>query len=60
MVASRQDGIWADVKNGKEVDLDEEYEVGLIQDVVFDQDDGQFYFLCNMRQAKIGFYLIRF
>lgn len=60
IAASRQDGIWADVKNGKEVDLDEEYEVGLIQDVVFDKDDCQFYFLCNMRQGKVGFFLIRF
>lgn len=40
VVASRQDGIWVDVKNAKEVDLDEEFEVNLIMEVVLDEDEG--------------------
>lgn len=60
MAASRQDGIWVDLKNKKEVDLDEMFDVNLICEVVLDEDEGQFYFLSNMRQGKLGFFLIRF
>lgn len=49
MVASRQDGIWVDTKKGKEIDLDELFEINLIMEVVLDEEEGQFYFLCNMR-----------
>ena len=60
MAASRQDGIWVDLKSKKEVDLDEIFDVNLICEVVLDEDEGQFYFLSNMRQGKLGFFLIRF
>ena len=60
MAASRQDGIWVDLKSKKEVDLDEIFDVNLICEVILDEDEGQFYFLSNMRQGKLGFFLIRF
>jgi hypothetical protein len=60
VVSTRQDGIWVDVNQGKEVDLDEEFDINLINEVVLDEDEGYFYFLCNMRHERIGFYLIRF
>lgn len=59
-MTSRQDGIWANTKTGKEVDLDEEFEVNLIMEVALDEDENKFYFLSNMRQGKLGFFLIRF
>ena len=60
MAASREDGIWVDLKNKREVDLDEKFNVNLIMEVVLDEDEGQFYFLSNMRLGKLGFFLIRF
>ena len=60
MIASENDGIWYNEKTNKEIDLDETFGIDSIKDIVFDSEDGYFYFLCNKKQEKLGFFLIKF
>jgi hypothetical protein len=60
-VASKQDGLHGDFKSeGDDVDLDKLFGIGLICDVIYDGETKEFYFLCNKKDGKIGFYLIKF
>lgn len=54
------DGYWYNEITDKEIDLDEIYDVNDIKQIVFDKDEGQFYFLTNLKQGKLGFFLTRF
>jgi len=42
------------------VDLDKLFGISLINDVIYDTDTKEFYFLCNKKDGKVGFYLIKF
>lgn len=54
------DGFWVNLKEKNDVDLDELYNIDSITQIVFDQEDKFFYFLCNKKNGFIGFYLIKF
>lgn len=47
------------MKTGLEVDLDEEYEIQKLKQVIFDNDTDCFYVLANQRENKYGFYLVK-
>jgi hypothetical protein len=62
IAASPEDGIYIDfrdLKNVKEIDLDEMYEIGCIKEIIYDHEDHVFYFLANKYREKLGFFLIR-
>ena len=48
MVASPDDGIFFDKKAQYEMDVDEEYEISNIKEIIYDHEDGFFYLLCNV------------
>ena len=60
VIASKNDGIWVDLNNHKEVDLDEQFHINQILDIIYDTEAKEFYLLCNRRHGKIGFYLVKF
>ena len=60
MVASKQDGLQGNLKANPDVDLDNLFGIGLICDVIYDYDTNEFYFLCNKKDGKIGFFLLKF
>lgn len=60
VIASVMDGYWVDIQTGKEIDLDDLFEVELIRHVLYDDEHKKFYFLTNKYKGKIGFYLIEF
>jgi len=47
-------------KKDEEIDLDEHYKIDLIKNIVYDEEDKVFYFLCNKKREDIGFFLIKF
>ena len=51
--------LWIDIENGREVDLDELYDISNIRVIVNDPEDKVFYFLSNMKSGKVGFFLIK-
>jgi hypothetical protein len=60
MIASYDDAIYYNHNTEVEVDIDEEYDVSCIKEIVLDEEDKQFYFLANKQNERIGFYLITF
>lgn len=52
--------MWIDIKTKKEVDLDEKHEIKDIRYVLYDEEDKQFYVLCNRKKGIIGFFLFKF
>lgn len=60
VVASESDGLWYNQKKNEEIDLDEHYKIDLIKNIVYDEEDKVFYFLCNKKRDAIGFFLIKF
>jgi len=60
VVASLNDGLWYNQKKDEEIDLDEHYKIDLIKNIVYDEEDKVFYFLCNKKREDIGFFLIKF
>ena len=62
ITASPQDGIYLDIrdsKNCKEIDLDEEYNIGCMKEIIYDNEDAVFYILANKFEEKLGFFIIR-
>jgi len=59
VVASPDDGIYVNVARNTEVDIDDEYNIGCIKEIIFDQEDRVFYILCNKYQEKLGFFVLR-
>ena len=59
VVASPDDGIYVNVAQNIEVDIDDEYNIGCIKEIIFDQEDRVFYILCNKYQEKLGFFVLR-
>lgn len=44
---------------GIEEDIDDNYTIGAIKEIIFDQEDRTFYLLCNKYQEKLGFFVLR-
>ena len=51
VVASESDGVWCDTREKVDVDLDEHFNIGGIQQIVYDLEDKVFYFLANQKNG---------
>ena len=60
VIASTDDGIWVDLDQDREVDLDRLYKIRNILDIIYDTETKAFYMLSNRRYGKIGFFLVKF
>jgi hypothetical protein len=60
VIASSSDGIWIDLKNKKELDLDEFHNITAIRFLLYDEEDKSFYVMCNRKNGIIGFFLFKF
>ena len=47
IVSSNDDGLYIDMNKDLEVDIDEEYQIANIKEIIFDTDDDVFYILAN-------------
>lgn len=59
IAASEQDGIYINLETENEVDIDEQYCVDQLKEVIFDSEEGTFYILANKHLEKLGFYMLR-
>ena len=41
------------------MDLDELYDITCIQEIIYDDEDGNFYMLVNKHKGKLGLFLIQ-
>ena len=60
VISSYHDSLWVDLDQDIDCDLDETFDVGAIVKVIFDLEDDRFYFLANLRNGILGYYLIQF
>ena len=59
VTASQEDGIYVDTTTGFEYDLDEKYEISVIKEIVYDEEDQLFYLLANKYMEKLGFFVLK-
>ena len=59
IVASMDDGIYIHKTKKEEVDIDEQYKIANIKEIIFDTDDDVFYILANKYQEKLGFFVLK-
>ena len=59
VIASNDDGIYKDIKKQIEIDLDEKFNIGIIKEIIHDEEDHVFYILANKFDEKLGFFIIR-
>ena len=57
VAATEQDAIYMDINAKKEVDLDEEYNLTLLKEVIFDEDDKTFYIIANNFNNLFGVFI---
>jgi len=60
IIASIDDGIYYNHKTGLYVDLDEEFRISNIKEIIHDHEDRVFYLLANKFEEKLGLFMIRF
>ena len=60
MASTEEDGLYCNLISKQEVDLDDQYNIQLIQQIVYDLDDRCFYIVANKKDEKLGLYLIKF
>ena len=60
IVASEKDGLYINLKNNIEIDIDAEYGVKNLKDINYDADDKSFFVLANEYKNRMGIYLIKF
>ena len=60
MVASADDGLYINVEEKKETDIDDLFGIGLIKNIKFESETREFYILCNREGTALGFYVLRF
>ena len=60
IIASIDDGIYYNHKTRLYVDLDEEFKISNIKEIIHDHEDRVFYLLANKYQEKLGLFMIRF
>ena len=58
--ASPIDGLYIDVQNKTEYDIDEGFDVKEIREIIYDEDESCFYILTNKFQEKLGFFVLQF
>jgi hypothetical protein len=58
VISSYHDSLWVDLDQNIDCDLDETFDVGAIVKVIYDQEEQKFYFLANIRNGILGYYLI--
>ena len=56
ILASSNDALWIDIKNQSELDVDENFEIGDIKALLY--DNGKFYLLANKFRRKLGYFLL--
>ena len=59
VISSQEDGIYKDIKKGVEIDLDNRFNIGIIKEILYDEDDRQFYLVANKYDEKLGFFIIK-
>ena len=57
VAATEQDAIYMDINAKNEVDLDEEYNLTLLKEVIFDEDDKTFYIIANNFNNLFGVFI---
>lgn len=60
IIASQDDGIYFNHRTGAFVDLDENFKVTNIKEIIHDNEDRVFYMMCNKYMGKLGLFLIMF
>jgi hypothetical protein len=55
--ASPTDGIFVDIKKNIEYDIDEKFEIAMIKEIIYDEEDQCFYILTNKHQETLGIYV---
>jgi hypothetical protein len=56
-VASPEDCIYIDMEKETELDVDQQYQVSAIKEIIYDEEDKLFYFLSNKFDEKLGFFV---
>lgn len=59
VIASPTDAIYYDSTKNIEIDLDQQFKVDLIKQIVYDEEDSLFYILANKYEEKLGFFVIK-
>ena len=59
IISSAEDGVYVDMTNRQEIDLDDKFNIGCIKEIIHDQEDKVFYILANKYDEKLGFFLIK-
>lgn len=59
VISSPDDGVYIDLNERSEIDLDDKFNIGCIKEIIHDQEDGVFYILANKYDEKLGFFLLR-
>lgn len=59
IIASPEDGIYLNLEQKGEVDLDKTYKIGCMKEIIYDNEDQKFYILANKFEEKLGFFIIR-
>jgi hypothetical protein len=59
IVASQDDGIYYNFRTKYYLDLDNEYQISNIKEIIHDHEDRVFYLLANKYCEKLGLFIIR-
>ena len=59
IIASPDDGIYINLNEETEVDIDAEYQIANIKQIIYDHEDGVFYVLSNKFEEKLGFFVLK-
>ena len=59
VISSQEDGIYKDINRGLEIDLDEKFNIGIIKEIIYDDEDHCFYLVANKFDEKLGFFIIK-
>lgn len=59
VIASQEDGIYINLENDEQTDLDKLYKISNIKEIIYDQEESYFYILANKFDDKLGFFILR-
>ena len=60
ITASEKDGIYVNLKQNLEIDIDSEYGIESLREIIYDADDQSFFVLSNSYKNNLGIYLVKF
>ena len=60
IVASEKDGIYINLKTNHEVDIDRQFGIKGLREIIYDTDDLSFFVLANNYNTNLGIYLVKF